>query len=252
MNAMMQVDFHGEPVWAAEEDGNILVAVKPICDALGIGWEAQRQRIQRDAILSEGTCVIQAPSPGGPQETVCLRLGLLNGWLFGIDERRLAEPEAREKVLTYKRECHDVLFAHFYARAAEATGEPAAVEAMPEIDVWRLWLQLIAQVRPIWGRGAAREMWQRSPLPQPREAECGEDLVAGWLGNAMEPAEGKRTALATVTAVYNASHKPKDRLTVRQMGQVLRSHALVIARAWQSDNSGQAKCLMDWRFKEAV
>ncbi len=34
---------------------------------------------------------MQVPTAGGHQETVCLPLEYLNGWLFGIDDRRVKE-----------------------------------------------------------------------------------------------------------------------------------------------------------------
>lgn len=37
-----------------------LVAIKPICEAIGIDWEGQRQRIERDEILSSVACMIKA------------------------------------------------------------------------------------------------------------------------------------------------------------------------------------------------
>lgn len=40
-------------------------------------------------MLYEGACIIKAPSGGGEQDMLCLPLEYLNGWLFGIDERRV-------------------------------------------------------------------------------------------------------------------------------------------------------------------
>jgi hypothetical protein len=49
-------------------------AIKPICERLGVDWEGQRQRIQRDPVLAKGTCVIKVPSAQGLQDTVALSL----------------------------------------------------------------------------------------------------------------------------------------------------------------------------------
>lgn len=48
------------------------------------------ERINRDPVLAEGILVMGMPSPGGMQETTCLRLDLVHGWLFTIDESRVA------------------------------------------------------------------------------------------------------------------------------------------------------------------
>ena len=105
--------------WAQRDsDGRVYVAVRPICEALGVNWPSQWVRIKRDAILAEGVVVTTTPSDGGRQKTVCLPLEYLNGWLFGISERRV-KPGILDKLLAYKRECYRVLFAHFYGAAVE-------------------------------------------------------------------------------------------------------------------------------------
>jgi hypothetical protein len=53
-----------------------------------------------------------APSVGGDQKTLALRLDMLNGWLFGISAARV-KPELRETLICYQRECFDVLARHF-------------------------------------------------------------------------------------------------------------------------------------------
>lgn len=111
------VDFHGTQLTVAVIDGVPHVAIKPICDALGVNWSGQYLRIQRTPILSEGICVMQTPSSGGEQQTLLLALDKLNGWLFGISTARIRDPERRARLLQYQRECFDVLAAHFGASA---------------------------------------------------------------------------------------------------------------------------------------
>lgn len=127
MGKIITVDFRQDTLFAIERDDGVFLAIKPICDALGLKWSGQHDRINRDPILSEGIRVMGMPTPGGTQETTCLRLDLVNGWLFTIDESRVKDEETRQKVLAYKRECHAVLFRHFYGKA-EA---PEALEPKP-------------------------------------------------------------------------------------------------------------------------
>lgn len=135
------VDFHGNPLTViTAADGQRLVAMRPICDAIGVQWEAQLKRIKRDSVLSEAMSIMDIPSFGGEQSTVCLPLEYLNGWLFGISTSRV-KPEIRQRLEDYQRECYQVLNAYWngdqvsnsrvpqqseilvaqaYARAAEA------------------------------------------------------------------------------------------------------------------------------------
>jgi hypothetical protein len=66
------VEFYGDEITAvlAEINGRrqVYVPIKPICDFMGIDWGSQRQRIQRDPVLSEvveGAVITTAPSSGG-------------------------------------------------------------------------------------------------------------------------------------------------------------------------------------------
>jgi len=85
---IITVDFRQDVLFAVERDDGVFVAVKPISEALGLKWHGQWERLNRDTILSEGIRVMGIPSVGGVQETVCLRLDLVNGWLFGIANGR--------------------------------------------------------------------------------------------------------------------------------------------------------------------
>lgn len=125
MARIVTVDFRDDTLFAVERDDGVFVALKPICDRLGLAWGSQYNRLMRDTILAEGIFIMKMPLPGGAQEMTCLRLELVNGWLFGIDESRV-KPELHEAVLTYKRECYAVLAARFLPGRAPVV-EPSGV-----------------------------------------------------------------------------------------------------------------------------
>lgn len=167
MGTITTVNFRNDTLFAVERDDGVFVAIKPICDSLGIDWKAQRNRIDRTAVLAKGRVITTLPSVGGPQETVCLRLDLINGWLFGIDASRV-RAESQDLVAAYQEECHAVLFRHFYGRSmdqrvsgapAEHVGEPRSDEPM---NIRR---QLVAEARQTHSVQAARELWFKLGLP---------------------------------------------------------------------------------------
>ena len=121
---LVTVDFHGQSLVAVLIDGNPYVAMKPICENIGLNWDAQRQRIRRSPVLDQGAVVITVPSPSGDQETLCLPLDMLNGWLFGVDVNRVRE-EIRPKLMQYQKECFGVLFRHFMPQPATSAPNPA-------------------------------------------------------------------------------------------------------------------------------
>ncbi|WP_044532839.1 phage antirepressor N-terminal domain-containing protein [Bacteroides intestinalis] len=90
-----------------------LVAIKPICEAIGINWEGQRQRIERDEILGSVACIIKATGKDGKTyEMVAVPYMFIFGWLFSIDASKVNE-NVKGTVIRYKMECYKVLFEHF-------------------------------------------------------------------------------------------------------------------------------------------
>lgn len=112
-NTLITVDFHGHPLITLQHNGEPHVALRPICEYVGLNWQGQVQRIQRHPVLSRGVCMTQTTGADGKRyEMLCLPLRLLNGWLFGIDATRV-KPALRERVVQYQRECFDVLAAYW-------------------------------------------------------------------------------------------------------------------------------------------
>jgi len=118
-----EVIFYEDVITAVQvsinEQEQIYVPVRPICDYLGLDWSAQYRRINRDPVLSDviqGVAITTTPSSdgrgGGLQEMSCLPLKFLPGWLFGVSANRV-KSEMREKIIRYQRESYDVLWEAF-------------------------------------------------------------------------------------------------------------------------------------------
>lgn len=112
-NQLVTVEFHGQSILAVLHDGKPYLAMKPICENIGLQWEAQQKRIQRNPVLKSTMSIMNMVAEDGKQrEMICLPLTMLNGWLFGVDVNRV-NPELRDKLMVYQRECFDVLAHHF-------------------------------------------------------------------------------------------------------------------------------------------
>ena len=110
-----------------KKNGIHYTAAKPIAENIGLDWRSQRQRILRDDVLSEGVVMITTPSKGGSQDMLCLPIDYLNGWLFGVDAKRV-KPEIKDTLIEYKKECYKVL--HDYWHTGQAV-HPSASEDLP-------------------------------------------------------------------------------------------------------------------------
>ena len=167
---LVTLNFDGDTIFTVTTPDGVYVAIKPICERLSADWSSQQKRLNRDTVLREGKVILSLPSAGGLQETICLPLRLIPGWLFGFEENHFKDPEIRAKVIRYKRDCHSVLSAHFSPQPAaiEATvAETAPILGLEEMSARSsdFWLKMVREARVLGGDAAGRRMWARSPLP---------------------------------------------------------------------------------------
>lgn len=105
--------INGVDIVTVDRDGEIFVPIKPICDAIGIDVDAQRNKLNADEFFNSTTAIITAVAADDKErEMYCIRLRDVYGWLATINPGKVA-PEAREVVTRYRRECYDVLYEHF-------------------------------------------------------------------------------------------------------------------------------------------
>lgn len=105
--------INGVDILTVDRDGEIFVPIKPICEAIGIDVDAQRNKLNADEFFNSTTAIITAVAADEKErEMYCIRLRDVYGWLATINPGKVA-PEAREAVTRYRRECYDVLYEHF-------------------------------------------------------------------------------------------------------------------------------------------
>lgn len=129
------VEFLGKPLTVITTDSQLLVAMRPICEGIGLDWKSQYERIKRDEVLSTSMVVMTTQMPGDDQkrQVTCLPLSMLNGWLFGVDSKR-CKPFIRQALVRYKFECYDALAAYWQQCSATALPSPAALPAPEEAE----------------------------------------------------------------------------------------------------------------------
>lgn len=108
------VNFYGTELIVVHSEGMKLVAIKPICDAIGVDHHRQVSKIRNDLSFS-WRHMSTAGFDGKSYQMICLPLDQINGWLFSINVNKV-KPECKDKLVLYKKECHEVLFNHFMCR----------------------------------------------------------------------------------------------------------------------------------------
>jgi len=95
------------------QNGEKRVAIKPICQALGVNYESQFTRLKTDPILSSTIATVaMVGADGKNREMTSIPLRYVFGWIFRIDSRNVSET-AREAVERYQLECYNALYNYF-------------------------------------------------------------------------------------------------------------------------------------------
>lgn len=116
------------PLQAAQIDGVPFVALRPLCDSLGIDVDSQAKKLRSRSWATTVLSTVVA-ADGRTREMLLIDRRTLTMWLATLDERRVAA-EARAAVIAYQREAADALDAYFNKREV-------AAPAVNQFDVLR-------------------------------------------------------------------------------------------------------------------
>lgn len=96
----------------AERDGEDMVAVRPICEALGLSWPRQSRKLESNQGLM---CCLMATHDtlGREQQMLCIPIKYVAFWLCTINSNKVKE-QHRSAVITFQKELQYVL--HSYVR----------------------------------------------------------------------------------------------------------------------------------------
>jgi hypothetical protein len=95
------------------QNGEKLVPIKPICQALGVDFATQKEKIENDEILSSTVGLSPTVAADGKERDMfCIPFKFVFGWLFTINPSNVKE-EARETVIQYKLACYEALYQSF-------------------------------------------------------------------------------------------------------------------------------------------
>lgn len=123
MKELTQIPFHDTTIYTTA-DGTY-VALRPVCEALGLNFSGQQQRLQRQSWAV--VCMTHTTGADGKTyEMMLIDRRTFTMWLATIDTSRVKNERTRELVRTYQCEAADALDKYFHEGAAI---NPRAVEA---------------------------------------------------------------------------------------------------------------------------
>jgi hypothetical protein len=94
---LITVPFRGATLFVVDHEGQPFAPMKPIVEGMGLDWKAQYRRLTDDS-KRWGMVVMTIPSQSGDQQTCCLPLRKLPGWLMTIQPTRV-KPEIRDAII---------------------------------------------------------------------------------------------------------------------------------------------------------
>jgi hypothetical protein len=106
-------NFHGDLLDTFIIDGRQYVGAKRVAEAIGVDWKGQHRNLLNDESYMNCHMTIHLPDAlGRLQETICLDIKYLNGWLFKINPNKV-KPAIKQKLVLYRQECFIALYDHF-------------------------------------------------------------------------------------------------------------------------------------------
>lgn len=112
-NDIVEVPFNGSEMIAQKsDDGEICVALKPICENIGIAFNGQYERLNRTPWATV-RMIRTVGADGKQRDMLAVTRKTLTMWLATIDTNRLSDEQARRNVVVYQQEAAEALDQYF-------------------------------------------------------------------------------------------------------------------------------------------
>lgn len=219
------IQFHNQQLIVLNHQNKPYIAMKPVCENIGLDWHAQRQRIHRHHVLSKGEVMITLPSKSGNQEYLCLPISMINGWLFGIETSRV-KPEIRATLEQYQLECFDVLYNHFMPKVAQQFPNTINAEQQQQIK------QAVNERSYRTGehyQAIYTKLYEQFKIPRYQDLPASKfDEAIEWLGGVhVKLSQFTNDELCTLAWCYKAAERMRQhiRLVTEAMYQIKSEYA---------------------------
>ena len=112
------IPFHGTQIVADLIDGTPYIAIKPLCESLGIDSDSQIKRLKRQPWASTVVMTVQLPGDNQARGVTMIDRRTFTMWLATIQTSRIKDDAARDLLTAYQCEAADVLDQYFNEGAA--------------------------------------------------------------------------------------------------------------------------------------
>ena len=104
----LKIESYNFSVPVFEKDGKIWVALKPLCETLGVARFNQQKKVRKsDTIMWYD--IILHDSIGREQSMLCIEIDSIGEWIFSINPKKV-KPELVEKLMVFRKKLQVVLY----------------------------------------------------------------------------------------------------------------------------------------------
>lgn len=113
--------FKGTGILVSTHEGRQYVSVRHVCEALGIPFQGQHEKLRNSPEFSYQD--IMTPAADGKfYKMFCILADHVHLWVAGISAAKITNPERQKQFIAYKHECAKVLHEHFVAKGGDFLG----------------------------------------------------------------------------------------------------------------------------------
>ena len=131
---LTEIPFHNQTILAQQQaDGEVFVPLKPVCENLGIAYNGQYERLQRQ----EWAVVRMTRTTGADGKTynmTAIDRRTFAMWLATIDTARVKNEDAKNLIVAYQCEAADVLDAYFFGDTQRSSADKETMRMLTEAN----------------------------------------------------------------------------------------------------------------------
>lgn len=132
--ALTEIPFHNQTILAQQQaDGEVFVPLKPVCENLGIAYNGQYERLQRQKWATiRMTRTVGAD--GKNRDMTAIDRRTFSMWLATIDTARIKNEDAKNLIVAYQCEAADVLDAYFFGNTRQHAADEKMMRMLTEAN----------------------------------------------------------------------------------------------------------------------
>jgi hypothetical protein len=108
-NLKLKIENYEFEVPVFKRDGKSWVALRPICEILGVAPNKQQAKVIASELIT-WDLMVSRDSLGREQKMLCVDVDHIGEWIFGINPNKV-KPEIKERMIVFRRKLQVVLYA---------------------------------------------------------------------------------------------------------------------------------------------